>query len=276
TVGYVANKATHVFAGNGPAYDLNPVPYGPGASMVTGKDNAGNTVPNGTSCATLALAGGSCSASFSATTTTELRRPFYNHFTYPGFLDPMTGLPTTCCSDGIMGNYFGNDANAHHNSLQIPFDKRFSQGLQFMSSYTFSHARNQSVDDGSLYAVDKPQSTGPDDFNRNHVFIWNGVYQLPFGKGKRFAGGVNRAMNLVVGGWSLSDTVIWSSGLPWTPTSGSCGSISDTGPCRPDFHGSFDVGAGDFDKVNHKVTYFTPVAPLSYDFSSATVGVTDS
>jgi Carboxypeptidase regulatory-like domain/TonB dependent receptor len=256
TVGYVANKATHVFAGNGPAYDLNPVPYTPGSAIVTTAGAAPNfTVP--------------VSAQFPSA---DSRRPFFNRFTYPGFLDPITGLPITCCSDGIMGNYFGNDANAHYNSLQVTFDKRFSQGLQFMSSYTFSHARNQSVDDGSLYAVDKPQSTGPDDFNRNHVFIWNGVYQLPFGKGKRFAGGVNRAMNLLVGGWSLSNTAIWSSGLPWTPTSGNCGLISDVGPCRPDFHGSFHVGAGDFNKLTHKVTYFTPVAPLVYDPASLTVG----
>ncbi len=256
-VGYVANKGTHVFAGNGPAYDLNPVPYGPGASKVTGKDSAGNPVANGTPCSTVVAALGTCSVSFSATTPTDQRRPFFNK------LDG-----GTCCIDGIMGNYFGNDANAHYNSLQVKFDKRFSNGLQFMSSYTFSHAINQSVDDGSLYAVDKSQSTGPDDFNRNHTFIWNGVYQLPIGKGKTYLGGVGRAMNLIVGGWQLGNTIIWSSGLPFTATSGNCGLISDTGPCRPDIHGSFHVGAGSFDSATHSVTYFTPVAPLTFDTSS--------
>jgi Carboxypeptidase regulatory-like domain/TonB dependent receptor len=249
--GYVANKGTHVFAGNGPAYDLNQVPYGPGSAIVT----TAGAAPN-----------------FTAVTTPDQRRPFYNRFTYPGFIDPNTGLTMVCCTDGIMGNYFGNDANAHYNSLQIKFDKRFSQGLQFMSSYTYSHATNQSVDDGSLYSVDKPQSTGPDDFNRNHVFIWNGVYQLPIGKGKTYLGGVGRAMNLIVGGWQLGNTIVWSSGLPFTATSGNCGLISDTGPCRPDIHGSFHVGAGKFDSATHSVTYFTPVAPLTYDPASLTVG----
>src|SRR5437588_7868532 len=51
-VGYVANKGTHVFAGNGPAYDVNQVPYGPGTSSVVGKDSAGNPVANGTPCST--------------------------------------------------------------------------------------------------------------------------------------------------------------------------------------------------------------------------------
>jgi outer membrane receptor protein involved in Fe transport len=251
-VAYVGNKGTHVFAGNGPAYDLNQVPYGAGKAIVT---TAG------------------VAPSFTANIPTDQRRPFFNHFTYPGVIDPNTGLTMVCCTDGIMGNFFGNDANAHYNSLQVKFDKRFSGGLQFMSSYTFSHATNQSVDDGSLYSVDKSQSTGPDDFNRNHTFIWNGVYQLPFGRGRKYAGGVNRAMNLLVGGWSLSDTVIWSSGLPWTPTSGNCGLISDTGPCRPDIHGSFHVGAGHFDSATHSVTYFTPVSPLTYSAADLVPGV---
>jgi outer membrane receptor protein involved in Fe transport len=253
-VGYVANKGTHVFAGNGPSYDLNMVPYGPGAAIVT----TAGTAPG-----------------FTAVTPSDQRRPFNNKFTYPGFIDPATNLPIKCCTDGIMGNYFGNDANAHYNSLQVKFDKRFTQGLQFMSSYVFSHATNQSTDGGYLYAVDKPQSTGPDDFNRNHMFIFNGVYQLPFGRGKAFAGGVGRAMNLIIGGWQLGNTVIWGSGLPWTANlNGSeCGQISDTGPCLADFKGSLHVGAGKFDSATHKVTYYTPVSPLTYPTAALTPGV---
>src|SRR5262249_36010357 len=98
--------------------------------------------------------------------------------------------------------------------------------------------------------------------------------QLPIGRGKQFAGHVGRAANLIVGGWQLGNTLIWSSGLPWTANlNGSeCGQISDTGPCLPDFHGSLHVGAGSFDKATHTVTYYTPVSPIGYDPSSLTVG----
>jgi hypothetical protein len=275
-VGYVANKGTHVFAGNGPAYDLNMVPYGPGAALVTGKDSAGNAVPNGTPCSVVIAGNGSCSASFSGTIPTDQRRRFNNFFHIP-YTDPVTKVTSliACCTDGIMGNYFGNDANAHYNSLQIKLDKRFTQGLQFMSSYVFSHATNQSTDGGYLYAVDPRQSTGPDDFNRNHMVIFNGVYQLPFGRGKSFLGDSGRAMNLIIGGWQLGDTVIWGSGLPWTANlNGSdCGQVTDTGPCLPNFKGSFHVGASSFDKSTHKVTYYTPVSPLAYPTAALTPGV---
>ncbi|HKW24312.1 MAG TPA: TonB-dependent receptor [Terriglobales bacterium] len=270
-VGYVGNKGTHVFAGDGPSYDVNPAPLGPGTAIVTGKNAAGVAVPNGTPCST---PGVTCSAAFSPTTSPDQRRPFYNHFVYPNFLDPSTGLPIKCCVGSIMGAYFGNDASANYNALQVRMDKRFSQGLQFMSTYTYSHANNFGVDGGFVYGSipDRHISYGPDDFNRKHVWVNNIVYELPFGRGKKFAGGAGRAVDLIIGGWQLTDTLNWSSGLPWTATAGDCGLINDTGPCLPNIKGSFHVGAGSLDPISHTVTYFTPVAPLTYPTSALTVG----
>jgi hypothetical protein len=241
-VAYVANKATHVFAGNGPAYDLNQVPYGPGTAIVT----AAGVAPN-----------------FTATTPSDQRRPFYNKFNVKGVL---------CCSDGIMGNYFGNDASANYNSLQVKVEKRFSRGLQFLSTYTFSHANNFTNDNGFLYSVNARGSYGPDDMNRNHVWITNVVWDLPFGRGKTFAGGASRALDLVIGGWQISNTMNWSGGLPWTATAGDCGQINDTGPCLPGMSGSFHVGAGSLDPNTHSVTYFTPVPALAYPVAALTLG----
>ncbi len=272
-VAYVGSKGTHVFAGNGPAYDLNQVPYGPGAAIVTGKSTGGAPLPAGTSCAPTPLDPmRTCSVSFTPNTPSDQRRPFYNKFVYPNFLDPITGLPMTCCVDGIMGNYFGNDASSNYNSLQIKLDKRFSHGLQLFSNYTFSHANNFTNDNGFLYSVDPRGSYGPDDENRHHVWITNVVWDLPIGRGKLLAGGVGRALDLIIGGWQISNTMNWSSGLPWTATAGECGAIHDTGPCLPNVKGSFHVGAGSLDPNTHTVTYFTPVAPLAYDTSTLTVG----
>ncbi|HEV2118432.1 MAG TPA: TonB-dependent receptor [Terriglobales bacterium] len=259
-VGYVGNKGSHVFAGNGPAYDLNQVPLGPGTAVVTGTNALGNPVPNGTPCS---ATGVTCSVAFSPNTPPDQRRPFYNRFDVKGVV---------CCVDGIMGNYFGNDASANYNALQVRVDKRFSQGLQFMSTYTYSHANNFTTDSGFLYSVAPRSTYGPDDFNRKNVWVNNVVYELPFGRGKRFAGGAGKALDLVIGGWQLTDTMNWSSGLPWTATAGDCGLINDTGPCLPNVSGSFNVGAGSFDPVSHTVTYFTPVSPLTYPTSGLTVG----
>lgn len=269
-VGYVANKGTHGFAGNGPAYDLNPAALGGGTAIVTGALANGTAVPNGTSCG---AAGVSCSVAFTPSVPFDQRRPFFNKFTFTG-TDPSTGKNVTilCCADGIMGNFFGNDANSHYNSLQAKVDHRFSQGLQFQADYTFSHAYNYSNDYTDLYATNRNLTYGRDDFNRNHVFLLNVVYDLPFGRGKTFAGNVSRAFDYVIGGWEISNQTNWASGLPWTPSLSSCGDVHDTGSCHPDLKGSFNVGAGSFDPVNHIVQFFTPVAPIPFNTGALTVG----
>src|SRR5215471_6207254 len=160
-----------------------------------------------------------------------------------------------------LGNYYGNDASSNYNAFEVKVDKRFSQGLQFVAHYTYSHANGYT---DNYYAISHEVAYGPVDFSRNHVFIVNTIYELPFGKGKRFAGDVSRGLDYLIGGWQLSNTTNWSSGLPWTASIGECGAVSDTGPCRPDkASGSFDVGVkGQIDTNNHNLTYFTPVPTI--------------
>ena len=80
-----------------------------------------------------------------------------------------------------LGNFYGNDASSSYNAFEAKVEKRFTNGLQFMTHYTFSHANGY---DSNYYAVSHPIAYGPVDFNRNHVFVFNTVYELPFGKGK--------------------------------------------------------------------------------------------
>ncbi len=140
-------------------------------------------------------------------------------------------------------------------------EKRFAKGLQFISHYTFSHTDGY---DSSYYAISHPIAWGPVDFARNQVFVINTVYELPFGKGKTYMGDVSRAMDYVVGGWQLSNTTNWSSGLPWTPSFNECGSEQDVGICRPNVGtGSFHTGvSGKIDPISHTLTYFTPIPDI--------------
>ncbi len=233
---YIGNHGTHSFAGNSPAYNINPpseVGYG--------------TIPQ------------------------TQRRPLYNKFSYPGYIDPNTGTTLMCCSSDL-GNYLGNDASTDYNALQLKVEKRFSHGLQFLSHYTFSHAYNYT---DTYYAIDKHIAWGPDDFNRNHVWVVNFLYELPFGKGKAFLSGAGKAADLALGGWQVTSTTNWSSGLPWTPSTSVCGSEEDVGVCRPNKgSGSFKIGAG---SLQHNadgtpyVPFFAP-EPLGGAFADPGVG----
>jgi hypothetical protein len=218
---YVGSKGTHGFAGNGPNYDVNPVSmnlYGV-IDPLTGQAYAQN-----------------------------LRRVL---------CDP--DLTTdTCNRIGFdLGNYYGNDASSTYNAFEAKVEKRFANGLQFLTHYTYSRADNY---DSNYYAASHSIAWGPVDFNRNQVWVLNGVYELPFGKGKKFLSG-GGPMDYAVGGWQISNTTNWSSGLPWTPSFNECGGEQDVGVCRPDRGtGSFHTGvSGHIDPVSHQLTYYTPV-----------------
>jgi hypothetical protein len=244
-VSYVGSKGTHGFVGNGPNYDINPTAVGPGTNVVV-LDGDGNHVLGG----------------FQATDPQNQRRPLCGTF------DPIDG----CSRIGFdLGNYYGNDAASTYNAFEAKVDKRFNKGLQFLAHYTYSHANNYS---DNYYAISHSNAWGPVDFNRNQVFVINTVYELPFGKGKTYMGDISRGLDYLVGGWQLSNTTNWSSGLPWTATIGHCGAVSDAGPCRPDkVAGSFHTGVGKLDPVNHSIVYFTPVAQVIYpDLSGVPVG----
>ena len=235
-VAYIGNKGTHVFAGTGPAYNTNEAAVGAGTNPLT--------------CSAAAGGGFTCApTSFAPTVPQPNRRRLFSR-----------GISVD------VGNYFGDDASSSYNALQVKAEKRFASGLQFLTHYTFAHADNH---DGSYYSVNPSVSWGPDPFTRTHVFVISTVYELPFGRGKKFMGDPSRAVNFIVGGWQLSNTTNWSGGLPWTPSIGECGNISDAGPCRPDkSSGSFKTGKTV--AANGDVYWFTPVAPLAYPSSSTT------
>ena len=224
-VSYVGSKGTHGFAGNGPNYDVNPV------SIV----NLGQINPV-----------------TDAVFTQSERRPLCGPEDAEG---NCTKLPFS------LGNYYGNDAASTYNAFQAKVDKRFARGLQFLAHYTFSHAYNH---DSNYYAIDHRISWGPVDFSRNHVFVLNTVYELPFGKGKTYMGDISSGWNYLVGGWQLSNTTNWSSGLPWTPKFNNCDPEEDVGICRPNKgSGSFHTGVGKLDVATKTITFFTPVPDIT-------------
>jgi hypothetical protein len=247
-IAYIGNKGTNGFAGDGNTYNINQPAIGTGSALVS----AAGSAPG-----------------FSPTTPQVQRRPYYNAFTYSDIVDPSSTSGFLMCCSTDQGNYLGNNASSIYNALQIKVDRRFTHGLQFLSHYTYAHANKY---DSNYYANSHPYSYGPDDQVRNHVWVTQGVYELPFGKGKTFAGSAGRAEDLIIGGWQISGTTNWSGGLPWTPSFSNCGQVNDLGLCRPNKNGGFHVGAGKFNPITHTVPYFTPIPTMAYAASDLALG----
>ena len=264
-IAYVGNKGTHVFNPSGPSYNPNEPAVGGGTNAVV----CNSPVPvNPCPQAEVSL------GSFAPFLPPNDRRKYFMNgvpsFTYPGFsyIGPNGVTPTPpCCAVDLT--YFGNDSSSNYNSLQAKVEKRFSNGLQFLAHFTFSHSN---AFDQGYYDVNPRIAYGPDQYNRDKVFVLNSVYELPFGRGKHFLSDASRALDYVVGGWQVTNTLTYSSGLPWTASIGECGAITGgIGPCRPNLTGqSFQVGPR---KVNGVWMEFVPISPLAYNLTPADVGV---
>jgi hypothetical protein len=57
---------------------------------------------------------------------------------------------------------------------------------------------------------------GRSDFDVDHRFVTSMVYQLPFGRGKRYAGGMNRAADFALGGWQVTAITTFQRGFPFS------------------------------------------------------------
>lgn len=136
----------------------------------------------------------------------------------PGPVAPRTPFP-------FIGQfpYDTNSGVASYNSLQAKLQKRFSQGLTFLASYTWSKCLSVQ-DEGQSGSIQNPYNwsadKGPCDFNIPHIFVLSYAYQLPYGKGKHFGSGAGGASNAILGGWQISGITTLESGLPFTVTNG--------------------------------------------------------
>jgi carboxypeptidase family protein len=119
-------------------------------------------------------------------------------------------------------DFLTNSAKYRYNALQMEVRRRFSQGLTFQANYTFQ--RNLTDAPGTAQTNFEPliDNACPGceyavaDFDTTHVFNFNTIYELPFGKGKNFFGSAGPWLNRLVGGWQLNSIFRLDSESPFS------------------------------------------------------------
>ncbi|MCI0626907.1 MAG: TonB-dependent receptor [Acidobacteria bacterium] len=123
---------------------------------------------------------------------------------------------------------------SNYHAFQFSLDKKFSRGLAYLVSYTWSKAidigssgrygaEGQAIQDQYHFNNDRSQSP----FDLTHVLSINWVYELPVGPGRRF-GPSNRILSHIVGQWQLNGISTLQSGTPFTLfVSGDLANIGD-------------------------------------------------
>jgi hypothetical protein len=107
--------------------------------------------------------------------------------------------------------------DSHYDSLQVKFDRKWSNGFLLTTSYTYGKAigyrSKADNDDGAPdNYLDFQRNYAVMSRNRLHTFVQSYVYELPFGRNKRFL--QSGWASWVAGGWGLSGVLTRMSGVP--------------------------------------------------------------
>jgi hypothetical protein len=131
-------------------------------------------------------------------------------------------------------------ASASFNALVAKITKQFSGGLMLVSGYQFSKAIDDAsetqgweIGDAFRDYYDQRVERSISGHDVPHSWVTSLVYELPVGKGRKFGSSLPAAANAVVGGWQISTTARFSSGLPLQVTTGNNLAVYGFGVQRP-------------------------------------------
>jgi len=244
-VGYIGKRGTHLYR----AYDLNQVSIN-GAGFLDSfnigvANRAKGCNPDGTSTTTCTT-GQAPTLLLSMMTAANLNSrssdfDTFNIGSFANFADGLTG-PDAITAHGFPANFFrpnpqfsqiffqDSGGDSYYHGLFFAARRRFEAGLDFGFSYTFSKSiDDMSVDPtgaatgGGLSTTNSRTPTdihnfrldhALSDFNNRHVLQTNMLFELPFGRGKKFAPSVPKWLNHIIGGWSTTGIFTYQSGEP--------------------------------------------------------------
>jgi hypothetical protein len=128
--------------------------------------------------------------------------------------------------------YFDASANSIRHATYVSFVRRTTAGLDVRANYTFGKSIDDASDAspdtrtlntsstqghvtyGAPRSVDRAVST----FDIQHLFNTAAIYDLPFGKGRRFLTGSSSPVQAALGGWKISGIFRLQGGTPFLPT----------------------------------------------------------
>ncbi len=157
---------------------------------------------------------------------------------------------------------YGNVGHGRSNAFQTQFEHRYSHGLLLNVSYTYLQQKSTALDtvNSSLGGVgynpfEPDRDYGQESFVPHNRFVAYGVYDLPIGRGKRFASSMPNWANTIFGGWQTSFNMFAKSGAGFTPY----WACDDCASIEPGNVGVSSVDAvGDFNCCVNGVASFRP------------------
>lgn len=120
---------------------------------------------------------------------------------------------------------------SNYNALQTKLEKRFSNGLSILSTYTWAHGLDNSPGGfaglslgPNRYGYSNPLRPeldyGNSDLDIRHRWTFTNTWDLPFGRGKKFGGNIPKALDYIIGGLQFNNVLTIQSGPVYTVNAG--------------------------------------------------------
>ena len=168
----------------------------------------------------------------------------YNYQASTGLLAPTNADLRRVNPNWNLGGSYGvlaHNGFSNSHSIQFDIEKRFSNGLAFQWFYVYTHAMGTNDTGGFSYgpasinangntAISVPQNIqllgNPNLTDEQRLRLgytnssqvppqritWNGVWQLPFGRGKKYGNSAGKAVDAAIGGWQVAFIGTWNHG----------------------------------------------------------------
>jgi hypothetical protein len=127
--------------------------------------------------------------------------------------------------NAAFARVLGNFSYSNYHSLQLEVRRRFSEGLQFQANYTL--ARTFTDSNGSQSTLESYRTLrnlqldyAPSDQDQRHRFVANVIYDLPFGKGRRYLSNLWGPLGKAIEGWTVGGIFTYQTRPPFFFTSG--------------------------------------------------------
>lgn len=207
TVGYVGSQGRNLFLRSITNRIL------PGMAIIGANDPVPTGVGVVNRCST-ALVNGSCTGTISSVTTIRefdlVGKQLVN--------GQIVNNPLQVLKPFGEIDYKTSGGRDSYNALQIQLNRRFSQGLTLNAQYQFGRSYGNTQGSNEATTAQNPYSFeeefGPNTFDIRHSMNITALYELPFGKGKRY--NLNGAADVLLGGWQIGGVYNGRSGSPLT------------------------------------------------------------
>jgi hypothetical protein len=118
---------------------------------------------------------------------------------------------------------YSSGASSNYHALQVSFSKRLSRGFLLDGNYTWAKNIEEGLTHQDSYNIRGDRGLATIDIA--HRFVVSYLYELPFGKGRRFGGSAPGILDAFIGGWQFNGITTFQSGTPLTITANNTAGI---------------------------------------------------